>query len=106
MTASEFSKDENEPDADKQAAAMKDALDKQVAAWSKQRVDTTGETGTSLGQPATTRQARRNSETAKKTAAAPAAAKPVVANARPFSMSYDGQTQADYLKNRLDRKSR
>jgi hypothetical protein len=42
VTASEFSKDENEPDADKQAAAMKDALDKQVAAWSKQRVDTTG----------------------------------------------------------------
>jgi hypothetical protein len=97
---SEFSNDENDNEADREAAAMKAALNKQVAAWSKQRDGATGETGATLSQPAPAR-ARRASETAKK-----AAAKPAESASRPFSMSYDGQTQADYLKGRIDRKSR
>jgi hypothetical protein len=104
-TESEFSNDENDNDADREADAMKAALNKQVAAWSKQRDGATGETGATLSQPAPVR-ARRSSETAKKAAAAPAAPKPAETSSRPFSMSYDGQTQSDYLKGKLDRKSR
>ncbi len=100
----EFSNDENDNEADREAAAMKAALNKQVAAWSTQRDGAPGETGATLSQPAPAR-ARRASETAKKAAAAPAA-KPAESASRPFSMSYDGQTQADYLKGRIDRKSR
>lgn len=92
-------KDEEERGAEKQASSMKDQLSKEVASWSKQR----REQADGLKQPAPERPSRRSAGNSKKPDAPTVSAKPADTRSRPFSMSYDGQTQAEYSQYLRDR---
>jgi hypothetical protein len=102
------SDDAMEPDgaAEIQADAMKDQLRKDVASWSASR-----------SEGATRQAAELSVATAKQPAPQPAkrvrraiAAKPKIeqtsAAKKPFSMSYDGVTQADYITYMITRGAR
>jgi hypothetical protein len=93
--------DETEADGDsgKQTEAMKDQLRKDVASWSAARSatysrDAADSTVPVPPQPPAAKPAPR-AKRAKP--AAPDAAKPVDAARKPFRMSYDGITEADYI---------
>lgn len=79
-------------DDDKLADAMKDQLRKDVAAWSSARADGNNAPVARSVEKTVTRAAPR---AATKTASAPAAPK------GPFRMSYDGQTDKDYIAGRI-----
>ncbi|MDR3534483.1 MAG: hypothetical protein P4L90_28460 [Rhodopila sp.] len=87
--------------------AMKDQLRKDVASWREGRSDGSGRQATELSVavarsivPPTTARMKRA-----KPAAAPEA-KPVTAEKKPFGMSYDGTSRADYIKLMISRGAR
>ncbi len=93
-----------EQDSDRQADAMKAQLRKDVASWSQAR----GETTQSLIAAPSTPPARQPSQRAaaakpKKSTPAAAAVKPTQPGTKPFRMSYDGGTSADYIQYMIDR---
>jgi hypothetical protein len=92
-------KDEEEFEADRQATSMKDQLSKEVASWSKERRQQPGEIAAASARPAAQRRSSQPAAEAKKAsaAAAPAAKVPGKAS-KPFSMSYDGVTHAEYAR--------
>jgi hypothetical protein len=97
---------QSDHDADREADAMKVRLHKDVASWSAARSDGSArlETGLSV---ATARQP--SVEPAKRVRRAKPAAsdvKPQVGSKKPFSMSYDGVTQADYITYMIARGAR
>lgn len=85
-----------------QAAAMRDRLSKEVASWSKERRDHSDETIITPTKPIAQRPARRPAGDAGKSTAASSAAsvasKPPGGGSKPFSMSYGGMTQAEYIR--------
>lgn len=85
---------------------MSAQLSKEVASWAKQRGQQSDEAAIVPQQPAPERQVRRPTSDAKKLNASPVTAKPAGARSRPFSMSYDGQTSAEYIQHLLDRGTR
>ena len=103
-TASDPSYDQTQPD---EADAMKDQLRKDVASWREGRADGSGRDATELSvavarsivPPVTARMKR-----AKPVAAGikPAAG----AEKKPFGMSYDGTSRADYIKLMISRGAR
>lgn len=91
---------------DDETAAMAERLSKDAASWSRERKEQPAEHAATpkrpVAAPASPQPARRATR-----ASAPApAAKPASARSKPFSMSYDGMTQAQYIQYLLDRKSR
>jgi len=99
-------KDEEGADAQRQADAMQDQLSKEVASWSKERRQQPGEAVSTPSQPAVQRRSPRSAGETVKSSASPRAAKSAEARSKPFSMSYDGMTQAEYARYRRDLGSR
>jgi hypothetical protein len=90
--------------ADEDAVAQAAQLRKDVATWSRARNDTpprdppTGPSPPIVRQPSPKPAARaRNSKRA------PPAAPPADAKSKPFRMSYDGSTTAEYIQYMIDR---
>ena len=99
--------DEIDPDreAGKQADAMKDRLRKDVASWSAARSATHNRDAADASvpvpaQPVTPRQAPR---VKRRKPVAPDAGKPADTVRKPFRMSYDGVTEADYISYIIER---
>jgi hypothetical protein len=92
-----------EGEADVQSDAMKDQLRKDVASWREGRADGSSRHATELSvavaKPAPAPRARR----AKPVAVASA---PESAKKKPFGMSYDGSTNADYINYMISRGAR
>jgi hypothetical protein len=92
-----------ETEADTQSDAMKDQLRKDVASWREGRADGSGaregEVSVAIAKPAPAPRTRR----AKPAAAAPEA---VTAKKKPFGMSYDGSSNADYINYMISRGAR
>jgi hypothetical protein len=92
--------DEPERHADKQANVMKDQLRKEVAVWNATRTETSAKQEAGLGVPATSRVSPRSAtrQTKRSKAAEAAAAQPASVVKKPFSMSFDGVTDAEHIK--------
>jgi hypothetical protein len=92
-----------ETEADVQSDAMKDQLRKDVASWREGRIEGSpareGEVSVAIGKPAPAPRVRR----AKPVAAAPEAG---AAKKKPFGMSYDGSSNADYINYMISRGAR
>jgi hypothetical protein len=88
-----------ERQADKQASEMKDQLRKEVAMWNALRDETTARQAAELTVPAVApRAATRPARASRaKAAAAPAAPKSEVGPKKPFSMAFDGVTDAEHI---------
>jgi hypothetical protein len=99
--------DESDPDNDagKQADAMKDRLRKDVASWSAARSATSGREAAdaSVPVPAQSPAALPATRAKRRKPVAPEAVKPADAVRKPFRMSYDGVTEADYISYIIER---
>jgi hypothetical protein len=102
----EFGRDEEGHEAERRANSMKDQLSKEVASWSKERKRQSSETVVRPLRPVVEQHSPRLAGERKKSSAPPLAAKAVSARSKPFSMSYDGMTQAEYNQYLRDRGSR
>jgi hypothetical protein len=94
----------SDPDteADEQSEAMKNQLRNDVMSWKAARSDGVGKE-TEVARPAAKPPARRAA--VKSGAAAPTrrTAEPVDDKKKPFGMSYDGMSQADYITYMMSR---
>ncbi len=99
--------DDTERQADKQANVMKDQLRKEVAQWNAARDDTSTRQAADFSVPATPHPAPRPAKRASraKTAAAPAP-QPASTAGKPFSMSFDGVTDAEHITYMIARGAR
>jgi hypothetical protein len=105
--APDFGNDEEGLEAERQATSMKNQLSKEVASWSKERRQPSSETIVGPSRPVAQRRSPRPAGAAKKSSApSPAGKAAVSARSKPFSMSYDGMTQAEYTQYLCDRGSR
>jgi hypothetical protein len=102
----DFGKDEEEHEADRQTSSMRDQLSKEVASWSKERRQQTSDTTIEPARPANQRRSPRPAAEAKKPSVPPLAGTAENLRSKPFSMSYDGMTQAEYTRYLLDRGTR
>lgn len=93
-------------EAEKQASAMKDQLSEDVASWSAGRTDVSArqvaEISGQIAKPPALQPAKRVRRT-KTEAPAPQAASTAK---KPFSMSYDGVSEADYITYMIARGAR
>ena len=109
MTAEpDVGKDEVGVEAERQPTSMQDQLSKEVASWSKERRQRSSETVIAPSQPIIRRHSPRPAAkpaARPKSPAHPFRANPAAPRSKPFSMSYDGMTQAEYIQYRLDRGS-
>jgi hypothetical protein len=93
----------DEADADreagKQADVMKDRLRKDVASWSAARSATSSRDAaeTTVAVPAQPAVAKPAARAKRVKPAPPEVGKPADAAGKPFRMSYDGVTEADYI---------
>jgi len=101
--------DSAERDADRQADAMKDRLRKDVASWSEAR----GEPSLRSAQQTDTPSARQppppsvaGAKKAKAARTATPVAAPAPVGTKPFKMSYDGGSTADYIQYMIKRGAR
>jgi hypothetical protein len=92
--------------ADGEADAMKDQLRKDVASWREGRSDGSGRQATELSVAVT--RSIVPPTTAKMKRAKPAAPEVISATTekKPFGMSYDGTSRADYIKLMISRGAR
>lgn len=99
--------DETDPDreAGKQADAMKDRLRKDVASWSAARSATHSRDAAEASVPVPTQSAAARPATQAKRLkpALPDAGKPANTARKPFRMSYDGVSEADYISYIIER---
>ncbi len=99
--------DETERQADKQANVMKDQLRKEVALWNAGRDDTSARQVADFSVPVAPRPALLPAK--RKSRAKPAAAptpQPAGAAKKPFSMSFDGVTDAEHVRYMIARGAR
>lgn len=91
---------------EKLATAMQDQLSKEAASWSKERRQQSSETVIVPPQPVVQQHSPRPAAKSKsKSASVALPAEPASARSKPFSMSYAGMTQAQYVQYLLDRGS-
>ena len=83
-----------------------DKLRKDVADWSGERKGQLSKKATEAKQSVVKRPSPEPAGGSKGPIASRRAIKPAVARSEPFSMSYDGMTEAQYIKYRLDRGAR
>ena len=109
----DFASDENKSEAERKATLMKDRLSKEVASWSKERRQQPrerrqppDEAAVEQLRPVIQQRSPRQAGEPKKSSAPPRAAKVGSARSKPFSMSFDGMSQAEYTKYLLNRGSR
>ena len=93
-------------DADRQAAAMKDQLKKDVAMWSSARADGSTRQQAESNLPAARQSPAPSARRATRTKPVASAAKPAPGPKKPFGMSYDGVPQADYITYMIARGAR
>jgi len=93
--------DEQQQQADRQAETMRTQLRKDVDSWSKARSESTADPRAEASATIAAKPPRTTA--AAKSAAAKPVAKPTSTAGKPFSMSYDGVTTADYIRYRIDR---
>jgi hypothetical protein len=99
--------DDTQREADKQANGMKDQLRKEVAQWNAARDDTSGRQAADFSVPVTTPPALRTAKRAPRAKAAVAdAPKPADGPRKPFSMSFDGVTDAEHISYMIARGAR
>jgi hypothetical protein len=94
--------DQDEParEADKQASVMNDQLRKEVAVWNASRSETSAKQEADFGVPVPPRPASRPATKQAKRAkpAETSTMKPAGTPKKPFSMSFDGVTDAEHIK--------
>jgi hypothetical protein len=96
--------EDREPD--RQAVIMEDKLRKDVTHWSGERKEQLNKKATEAKQSAVKRLPPQPAGGSKGPIASRRAIKPAAARSKPFSMSYDGMTEAQYIQYRLDRGAR
>jgi hypothetical protein len=102
-TAPDPARHDEQPEAEGETAAMGVQLGKEAASWAKQRGQQPDKIGVAPKQPELERHARLPSGASKKSNVSPVTRKQPGSPTRPFSMSYDGQTQAEYIRYLRDR---
>jgi hypothetical protein len=95
---------QDEPDL--AADAMKDQLRKDVASWREGRADGSTRQATELSVAVTRSIVPPTTAKMKRARPAPAEDKPGTAGKKPFGMSYDGTSRADYIKLMIARGAR
>ena len=98
---------ETQRQADKQANVMKDQLRKEVALWNAGRDDTSARQAADFSVPVAPRPALLPAK--RKSRAKPAAVptpQPASAAEKPFSMSFDGVTDAEHISYMIARGAR
>ena len=100
--------DENYPDghADRQTDALKDQLRKDVASWSAARSGGSAREAAELSVPVIRQPALPPAKRVKRQNPVSPVVNPVSARKKPFGMSYDGVTEADYITYMLARGAR
>jgi hypothetical protein len=108
MSVGPISEQEDEDrETERQAAAMKAQLSKDVASWSNKRGEQPPEHAIAPRRPTRERApAQPDGRTTKPGAAKAPGNKPADGRSKPFSMSYGGMTYAQYLQYTRDRGSR
>jgi hypothetical protein len=96
-------KDEESLEAERQISSMQDQLSKEVASWSKERRQQSSKPVSVPSQPVIPRRSPRPATKSTKSRASSVPGGPVSARSTPFSMSYNGMTQAEYTQYLLDR---
>lgn len=95
-----------DPDGDDRSKAMNDQLRSDVTSWKAARSETaarqSAELGTAVARPPAAKQPSR----AKQAKPAAAAAQLADVKKKPFGMSYDGMSQADYITYMISRGAR
>lgn len=100
--------DANEPDgaAEVQADAMKDQLRKDVASWSASRTESATRQAAELSVSTVKQASPQPAKRVRRATAAKPKIEQTSAAKKPFSMSYDGVTQADYITYMITRGAR
>jgi hypothetical protein len=99
-------KDQEAREADRQVNSMQDQLRREAASWSKDRRERPNEPVIQPSPPVIQPRSVRSTRESKDTSAPSVAAKGCGTGSKPFSMSYDGMTQAEYLRHLIERGSR
>jgi hypothetical protein len=94
------------PAADDSADAMKDQLRKDVASWREGRADGSTRDATELSVAVTRSIVPPTTARMKRAKPSVAEAKPASTEKKPFGMSYDGTSRADYIKLMISRGAR
>lgn len=92
--------------ADDAADAMKDQLRKDVASWREGRADGSSRGATELSVAVTRSIVPPTTARMKRAKPAAAELKPTSSEKKPFGMSYDGTSRADYIKLMISRGAR
>ena len=100
--APDSAKHDVEPEAEGKTASAGGQLSKELAPWAKQRGQQPDKMNVAPKQPALERHARPPSGASKKSDVSSVTGKQSGVHSRPFSMSYDGQTQAEYIQHLRD----
>jgi hypothetical protein len=90
----------------RQAAIMEERLRKDVTSWSGERREHAGQHATEPKPSAVKRPSPQLPGRSRGPTASGRAIKPAAPCSKPFSMSYRGMTQAQYIQYRLDRGAR
>jgi len=107
MSSTPQTQDDAEREADRQADAMKAQLRKDVDSWSKARSESSPGRIAEASPPVAGKPASQPAAKAKKASPrAPAAKQQVDTPSKPFSMSYDGGTTAEYIQYMINRGAR
>ena len=93
-------------EADQAASAMKDQLRKDVASWREGRSDGSGRAATELSVAVARPIVPPTNARMKRARAAAVQTKPANTEKKPFGMSYDGTSRADYIKLMISRGAR
>lgn len=99
----------NNPDveADRQVDAMKDQLRKDVASWSAARSGASSRQATEFSVPVVRQPSLQPAKRVRRAKpVSPDVSKPASVRKKPFSMAYDGVTQADYITYMISRGTR
>jgi len=89
-----------------QAVIMEDKLRKDVAYWSGEHREQLSKEATDAKQSVVKRPSPQPAGGSKGPIASRREIKPAAGRSKPFSMSYDGMTEAQYIQYRLDRGAR
>jgi hypothetical protein len=107
MSTAPYSQDGDlDQGADRQADAMKAQLRKDVASWSKARNETPEQLIVAPSAQPARQPSLLSAAKPRKSKRAASAVQTAALSTKPFSMSYDGGTTADYIQYMIDRGAR
>jgi hypothetical protein len=102
-TVPEGHDDQPAQDTDARADAMKAQLRKDVESWSRARNETSPRDALEASAPAVRPASPKPAPRVRTPKRAPPAPTPAGTKSKPFSMSYDGSTTAEYIQYMIDR---